>query len=98
MLKTLLANAHHSGSEVLITLKTPPQDQFKGRIFELTDTALTLFHSGTGGGVLWAFELQDIAYGGLVVELPDLDHVSQRAMPLQLPKLLPTTPKETPSE
>jgi hypothetical protein len=36
--------------------------------------------SGPGGGVHWAFKRADIAFVGLVVELPDPDHTHPKTI------------------
>ncbi len=72
MFDHILRTAHESGGEVLVQLKSNCCEQYKGRILNLDSKHFTLFHSGPGGGVLWAFKRKDIAYCGLVVELPAL--------------------------
>ncbi len=75
MFERVLKTAFESGGDVLVQLQS---ERYKGRVLELSDEYFTLFHSGTGGGVLWVFRLADIAYCGLVVELPsDVARLSQ---------------------
>lgn len=38
---------------------------------DLSSESFTLFHSGAGGGVLWSFLKEDVAFCGLVLERPD---------------------------
>jgi hypothetical protein len=66
----LLKTAHDNGAEIMIQLKDFCGDPYKGKILELSEDAFTLFHSGSGGGVLWSFSKADVAFCGLIVELP----------------------------
>lgn len=70
MFEKILKTAHDSGGEVLVQIKNHGCEQFKGRVQELNSDCFTLFHSGPEGGVLWAFKREDIAFCGLIVELP----------------------------
>ena len=67
----LLKTAHDNGAEIMIQLKEFCCDPYKGKILELHNDSFTLFHSGPGGGVLWSFSKTDVAFCGLVVELPE---------------------------
>ena len=69
MIYKLLKTAFENGSEVIVETRYS-MDGFKGRIIDLNKTSFTLFHSGMSGGMLWAFNIKDIATCGLVVELP----------------------------
>lgn len=78
MFNKILDTAHQSGAEVLVHLKDFCCEPFKGRVLEMDQEYFSLFHSGPGGGVHWAFKLEDVAFCGLVLELPD-------PIPLQAP-------------
>ncbi|MEM0952475.1 MAG: hypothetical protein AAGI66_10105 [Cyanobacteria bacterium P01_H01_bin.74] len=71
MFDKILKTAHETGAEVMVQLKDFCYDQYKGRILEVSPDYFSLFHSGPGGGVHWAFKREDIAFIGLIVELPD---------------------------
>lgn len=73
MFGKILETAYESGAEVIVQLKEFCCDQYKGRVLDLNNEFFSIFHSGSGGGVHWAFKRDDIAFIGLVVELPDLN-------------------------
>lgn len=73
MFEHTLKAAHESGAEVIVQFKHHCCDQYKGRILELTKDTFNLFHSGPSGGMLWTFQMSDIAFCGLVLELPNLE-------------------------
>ena len=79
MFTKILETAHESGAEVLVQLKGFCYDQYKGRVLELDKEYFSLFHSGNGGGVHWAFKREDIAFVGLIIELPDLEQNVSKA-------------------
>lgn len=87
----ILKTAHESGGEILVQLKEYCCDPYKGRVLDLSDDMFSLFHSGPGGGVLWAFRREDIAFCGLVVELPT------PLTTLEAPPANEATPKPKPS-
>ncbi|WP_373533410.1 hypothetical protein [Vampirovibrio sp.] len=78
MFEPTLKSAYESGAEVIVQLKHYCCEQYKGRILELSDNTFNLFHSGPDGGMLWTFQLKDIAFCGLVVELPNLAEEASR--------------------
>lgn len=90
MFDHILKTAHESGGEVLVQLKSNCCEQYKGRILNLDSKHFTLFHSGPGGGVLWAFKRKDVAYCGLVVELPELSSLenSLEKLPINPPDIV----------
>jgi hypothetical protein len=69
MFDKILKAAMESSGEVIVETKYAC-DGVKGRILDFDGSYFTVFHNGPGGGMLWAFKLEDIAYCGLVVELP----------------------------
>jgi len=72
MFNKILQTAHETGAEILLQLKDFCCEQYKGRVLELDEEYFSLFHSGPGGGVHWVFKRADIAFVGLIVELPEL--------------------------
>ena len=70
MFDKILESAHGSGGDVLVQIKNHCCEQYRGRVQDLDAEYFTLFHSGPGGGVLWAFKREDIAFCGLIVEFP----------------------------
>jgi hypothetical protein len=68
----LLKTAHDNGAEIMVQLKDFCGDPYKGKVLELFDDTFTLFHSGISGGVLWSFSKADVAFCGLIVELPSI--------------------------
>lgn len=72
----ILKSAKESGAGVIVVLKSCQGDTHQGQILDLNARTFTLFHSGTDGGILWCFELSDIACCGLVVDLPEAFQVS----------------------
>jgi hypothetical protein len=71
MFNRILETAFDQGSEVILKIKSHSCDSYIGKIQSLDIEFLTLFHSGEEGGILWAFKREDIAFCGLVVELPE---------------------------
>jgi hypothetical protein len=69
MFDRLLKTALDSGGEVIVETKYYC-DGVKGRVLDFDGTHFTVFHSGTAGGMLWAFRIEDVAHCGLVLELP----------------------------
>jgi hypothetical protein len=69
MFGKLLKTAMDAGTEVIVETKYYG-DGVKGRVLDFDGTHFTVFHNGSGGGMLWAFRLEDVACCGLVVELP----------------------------
>ncbi|MEB3245812.1 MAG: hypothetical protein VKJ06_07505 [Vampirovibrionales bacterium] len=74
MFDKLLKNALDTGAEVIVETRFCG-DALRGRVLDFDGEGFTIFHSGTGGGVLWAFKLADVAYCGLIVERPELPEV-----------------------
>ncbi|WP_373531919.1 hypothetical protein [Vampirovibrio sp.] len=68
----LLKTAYDNGAEIMIQLKDFCGNPYQGKVLALNEDAFTLFHSGLGGGVLWSFAKADVAFCGLIVELPAL--------------------------
>lgn len=84
MFKQQLQTAHISGGELIVTIRTQPSSRYQGKIMEVRDGFFTLFHSGSGGGVLWTFRINDIASCGLLIEVPELqDDGNMRPQPLR---------------
>jgi|GEM_PF-2010170 len=71
MFDSILETALDQGSEVIIRIKSHACDSYIGKIQSLDTEYFTLFHSGDEGGILWAFKRDDIAFMGLVVEVPE---------------------------
>lgn len=69
MFDKILKTALDSGGEVFVETKYYC-DGVKGRVLDFDGAQFTIFHNGPGGGMLWAFRVEDIAYCGLVIELP----------------------------
>jgi hypothetical protein len=69
MFEQLLKTAMESGGEVIIETKYYCEC-VKGKVLSLDNDHVSIFHSGTDGGMLWVFGLKDIACCGLVLELP----------------------------
>lgn len=78
MFEPILKSAYESGAEIIVQLKHYCCEQYQGRILELSDNTFNLFHSGPGGGMLWTFLIKDIAFCGVVVDLPRLEEAPSR--------------------
>jgi hypothetical protein len=82
MFDRLLQTALDTGGEVIVQTRYDC-DGVKGRVLDFDGKHFSVFHSGTGGGMLWVFRLIDVAYCGLVLELPTpLKELSEPSLPL----------------
>jgi hypothetical protein len=80
MFDRILRTAMESGGEVIVETKYAC-DGLKGKVLDFDGTHFTLFHNGTGGGMLWVVRVEDIACCGLVVDVPSA--LSELAEPNQ---------------
>ena len=64
-----MKSAWESGAEVIINLRYEC-DTYIGRIQDVDKEHFTLFQSGTKGGVLWVFLLENVVSCGLRVKPP----------------------------
>lgn len=88
-IQKLLTMAYESGAEVMVQLKVGCSHAFQGRVQSIASDGFSLFHSGKAGGVLWAFQLEDVATCGLVVELPsEIETLQCSAQDTKQPDLL----------
>jgi hypothetical protein len=78
MFDRLLKTALDTGAEVIVETKYECNG-VKGRVLDFDGQHFSIFHSGTDGGMLWVFRLVDVAYCGLVLELPS--SLSELALP-----------------
>lgn len=69
MIQTL-RDTQSSGAQVVLQLRPEPCDRFRGQIMEVSHTHVVLFHVGPDGGIEWTFSLEDIAYCGVIFDLP----------------------------
>jgi hypothetical protein len=67
-LQQLLETALNTGQDVVVQLKQAQGETYRGRIQSLDTEGFTLFHSGSRGGVLWAFTTDDVATVGLLID------------------------------
>lgn len=74
MFDKILETAHDTGAEVMVQLNCSGYEQYVGRVLELEQEYFSLFHSGYGGGVHWAFKRSDISFIGLIVDPPDINN------------------------
>lgn len=69
MFHKLLKASQETGCELLLALRDA-SEYYRGRVLELEEGAFTLFHSGPGGGMLWAFQIADVSHCGLILDPP----------------------------
>jgi hypothetical protein len=70
LIRQSIETAYHSGSEIIVQLKTACSDAYQGRVQSVSGEYFTLFHSGKAGGILWAFDMADVLTCGLVIDAP----------------------------
>jgi hypothetical protein len=97
MFDRMIQSSWETGGEIMVQLKTHPDDRFKGKVLEIDAEFFTLFHSGDGCGVHWAFKREDVAFCGLVVALPS-DGASGEHDPLGARLHPPSSIKNPPPE
>jgi hypothetical protein len=73
MFTKMLQTALDSGKDIIVETKYYC-DGVKGKVLDFDGEYFTLFHNGTGGGMLWAFRVEDVAYCGLLIDVPTALH------------------------